>query len=86
MGCDPDDYPVRDREKLRKLAAEIAECIINGGLLDEPGSESVPVGRRVCPPNKLCCWLGYHCSVPFYCDDNFGCIDRFSVSVMPSAG
>lgn len=79
MGCDCEEKNVQDPEKLRKLAADIAECIIRA-ISDESGENVSVTGAHVCPPNKLCCWDGYSCTVPFYCDDYFGCMDRFSVS------
>lgn len=68
------DLESLDRERIRRIAAEVAERIGAGsGARLELNS-----GRRVCPPNRLCCWGGYSCPPPFYSDDYFGCIDRFT--------
>lgn len=77
---DPHYHKEQDPEALRKLAAEIAQLIVNGDLL-EPRKEELFAARRVCPPNKLCCWAGYRCTTPFFCDEYFGCINFFSGGV-----
>lgn len=66
-----------DHEELRKLAADIADWIVNGDM-PEPRIEELLAARRVCPPNKLCCFGGYKCTAPFFCDRYFGCINAFS--------
>lgn len=76
MPRDFDEDEELDSETIRRLAKAVAEAIVKGELVD-PHLEEL-VGRRVCPPNKLCCWAGYTCAPPFYCDEYFGCINRFS--------
>jgi hypothetical protein len=77
MPCDPHHHLEQESERIRKLAAEIAECIVKQGLLT-PEKAEFAAARRVCPPNRLCCWAGYTCDPPFYCDRYFGCVDYYS--------
>jgi hypothetical protein len=77
MTDEPHDYQEQNREALRKLAADIADLIVNGDM-PGPRIEELLAARRVCPPNKLCCWAGYVCANPFFCDEYFRCVDQFS--------
>jgi hypothetical protein len=58
--------------ELPALAAEIAERIVRDASL----ADSL-AGSFVCPPGKLCCFLGYNCDPPFGCARDFRCPHGF---------
>jgi hypothetical protein len=64
-------------DEIKALAAEIAERIAR-----DAAAGGVPTLGAVCPPNKLCCFLGYNCNAPFVCPHDFGCPQGFGAGVI----
>jgi hypothetical protein len=58
-------------EELRKLAADVADWIVNGEV-PEPRLEELLAARLKCPPKTLCCFNGYKCA-DFWCEGGFQC-------------
>lgn len=66
--------------EMQALAVEIAEIIVRDPSL--AGALSLQQGASlVCPPKKLCCFLGYNCDSPFTCHRDFRCPQGFATQL-----
>jgi hypothetical protein len=66
--------------ELSALAAEIADRIARDPALADSLAGGV-AASLVCPPHKLCCFLGYNCDAPFTCARDFRCPQGFATQL-----
>jgi hypothetical protein len=59
-------------DEMQALADAIAERIVRDPSLADSLTSQL-AASLVCPPKKLCCFLGYNCDTPFTCQRDFRC-------------
>jgi hypothetical protein len=77
MTGEPHGHKEQDQEDIRKLAAHLADLIVNSDV-PELRLDEFLAARRVCEPGTLCCFDGYKCTVPFFCDVSFRCVGTYT--------